>query len=73
VPNKTSARVRVRAIDLAAARRYFAGVRDMAAEAAVSPDPRVIFLALDVLELAPQTIRSLRRRRRRVRELRQAA
>jgi hypothetical protein len=45
---------------------------DMATEAAVSPDPPVITLALRVLELAPRTIRRMRRRVR-TRRLRQAA
>jgi hypothetical protein len=54
--------VRVYAIDIDEARSYLAGVRDMATEAAVSPDPPVITLALRVLELAPRTIRRMRRR-----------
>jgi hypothetical protein len=46
-------------IDQDEARRYLAGVRDLAAEAAASPDPRVILAALRVLELAPASIRRI--------------
>jgi hypothetical protein len=44
-------------IDQDEARRYLAGVRDLAAEAVASADPRVIICALRVLELAPASIR----------------
>jgi hypothetical protein len=54
-----AARVRLLVIDQAEARRYLAGVRDLAAEAAASPDPRVILCALRVLELAPASIRQI--------------
>ena len=43
------------------ARRFLAGVRDLAAEAVASPDPRVIICALRVLELAPASIERIRR------------
>jgi len=47
---------------LAEARRYLAGIRYMAAEASVSQDLRVITLALQVLELAPATIKGMQHR-----------
>jgi hypothetical protein len=43
-------------LDVDAARRYLSGVRDMAAEAPESADPRVTITALHVLQLAPRTI-----------------
>jgi hypothetical protein len=48
-------------IDQDEARRYLAGVRDLAAEAVASADPRVIICALRVLELAPASIRRIRK------------
>jgi hypothetical protein len=45
-----AARVRLLVIDSDAARLYLAGVRDLAAEAAATEDPRVIVTALRILE-----------------------
>jgi hypothetical protein len=54
-----AARVRLLVIDSDAARLYLAGVRDLAAEAAATEDPRVIVTALRILELAPASIRRI--------------
>jgi hypothetical protein len=54
-----AARVPLLVIDQDEARRYLAGVRDLAAEAVASPDPRVVLCALRVLELAPASIRRI--------------
>jgi len=44
---------------MAEVRQFFEGVRQLAAEAAVSADPRLIVAAMEVLRMATATIRRL--------------
>jgi hypothetical protein len=54
--------VKVKSLDFAEVRRYLAGVAQLAAEGAESHNPRVILLALKVLQRQSDTIRRLLRK-----------
>ena len=55
--------IRVRYLDVAAARQYFAGLESLAREARVSRDPRVLLAALAVMRRQPATVSGLVRGR----------
>jgi hypothetical protein len=55
-------KVKTKILDFAEVRRYLAGVRSLADEGARSLEPRVILLALKVLQNQSETIQRLLRR-----------
>lgn len=60
VPRTPGLRVKINTLDVSATRRYLHTIEEMAREASSSNDPRVLLLALDVLNLAPRTMQQFR-------------
>ncbi len=54
-----SVAVRTRGLDVVQARQYLAGVESLAREARTTRDPRVLDVALGVLDMQPANVREL--------------